>query len=60
VSAFAPADVAGMLGPLRFLMAQMPPIAIAIQAQPDGSQLYQLYLPQQLAQLAASMAQMQQ
>lgn len=60
VSAFAPADVSGMLGPLRFLLAQMPPLGVAIQTQPDGSQLYQLFLPQQLAQLALSVAQMQQ
>lgn len=55
---------ADALGPafaaFRVLMAQMPPAALSVQGQPDGSQLVQLFLPEELAQLAAAVAQMQQ
>jgi len=50
----------GMVAPLVVLMAQMPPIAMAAQSQPNGSHLYQLHFPQQLTQLVAALLQMQQ
>jgi hypothetical protein len=57
-SAFAPTDMASMMAPLRLLMAQMPPLSMAGQVQPDGSDLYQVVMPEQLVQMVAAFSQM--
>jgi len=51
---------AGAMAPLRILMSQMPPVGFSAQTREDGSQLFQLHFPRQLAQLLAALAQMQQ
>ncbi len=58
VSTFAPPEATPMMGPLRILMNQMPPLGFAARTLPDGSQLGQLIVPEEMAQLAAAFAQM--
>lgn len=48
----------GELAPLRFAVGNLPPLALATQRQSDGSWLTQVWLPNQVAQLAAFAMQM--
>ncbi|MEL6190222.1 MAG: hypothetical protein AAFU79_36840, partial [Myxococcota bacterium] len=48
----------GELAPLRFVVASLPPLGFATQRQPDGSWVSQIWLPNQVAQLAAFAMQM--
>ena len=46
------------LAPLRVLLNNLPPVAMASKAFPDGSTLTQVWLPKEIAQLAAAGMQM--
>lgn len=46
------------MAPMRFMLNALPPIGLATRGYGDGSSLTQIWLPPQLAQMAASFAQM--
>ena len=48
----------GELAPFRFVVSSLPPLGAATQRQPDGSWVTQVWLPNQVAQLAAFAMQM--
>ncbi len=53
-AAFLPPELA----PMRFLLGSIPPLGFSGRALSDGGVVMQLWLPQEIAQLAAAVAQM--